>query len=158
MTTIEEQIWDYIDSSGTAGHRLEIERKIATDETYRSVYTELSAIHQQIGEISLDEPSMSFSRNVMEMVNLEMPPVSLKTKVDNRIIYSIAAFFILAMAVILVYVVSNIQLTMPKMTLTISMDQYLGQYVSPVFIKSFLFIDTIIGFLYLDRLLRRKRI
>lgn len=152
MTTIEEQIWDYIDGVGSADHILEIEGKIASDEAYKAVYQELSALHQQIGKISLDEPSMSFSRNVMEMVNLEIAPVSMKTKVDNRIIYGISAFFILAVTAIFIYVLSQLHFTAPKMNVAVNLTSYL----TPNLIRGFLFIDVVIGLLYLDRLLRKK--
>lgn len=152
MTTIEEQIWDYIDGIGSADYRLGIESKIASDEAYKAVYEELSALHQQIGDISLDEPSMSFNRNVMEMVNLEIAPVSMKTKIDTRIIYGISAFFILAIAAIFIYVLSQLSFTAPKVTLTFN----LTSYMTPTLFKGFLFADVIIGLLYLDRLLRKK--
>lgn len=154
MTTIEEQLWDYIDGNGSAEHRAETARKIASDEAYQSLYQELVTMHQQMSGISLDEPSMSFTRNIMELVQLEKAPVSLKTKVDNRIIYSIAAFFLMAIAAILIFAASQIHLTAPK----ISVDIDPGRYVTPLLIKTFLFIDIIIGFLYLDSLLRKKKI
>ena len=152
MTTIEEQIWDYIDGIGSAEYISEIEDKIASDEAYKAIYQELSALHQQIGDISLEEPSMSFSRNVMEMVSLEIAPASLKTKVDKRIIYGVSAFFIIAIAAIFIYALSQLQFTGPKVTLTFN----LTSYMTPTLFKGFLFADMIIGLLYLDRLLRKK--
>lgn len=53
--------------------------------------------------MELDEPSMSFTRNVMEAVALQPAPVSLKTKVDNQIIFSIAAFFVLSILAMVGY-------------------------------------------------------
>lgn len=152
MTTIEEQIWDYIDGIGSAEYRSEIESKIATDEAYKAIYQDLSALHQQIGDIGLDEPSMSFSRNVMEMVSLEIAPVSMKTKVDKRIIYGVSAFFIIAIAAIFIYALSQLNFTASKVTLTFN----LTNYMTPALFKGFLFADVIIGLLYLDRLLRKK--
>lgn len=152
MTTIEEQIWDYIDGIGSVGYRLEIERKIASDEAYKALYQELLALNQQIGEISLDEPSLSFSRNVMEMVKLEIAPVSMKTKVDTRIIYTISAFFIVAITAIFIYVLSQLHFTAPKIDVAVNLTSYL----TPNLIRGFLFIDVVIGLLYLDRLLRKK--
>lgn len=152
MTTIEEQIWDYIDGIGSAEYITGIEAKIASDEAYKAVYKELSALHQQIGDISLDEPSMSFSRNVMEMVSLEIAPVSLKTKVDKRIIYGLSAFFIIAIAAIFIYVLSQLHFTGSKVTLAFN----LTSYMTPTLFKGFLFADVIIGLLYLDRLLRKR--
>lgn len=156
MTAIEEQIWDYIDGNCDAASRLKIESKIANDETYKAVFLELSTIHQQIGEISLDEPAMAFNRKIMDLIELEIAPVSLKTKVDNRIIYSIAAFFILVIGTIFIYTLLQIGFAIPKLTLTTSLN--LNQYVTPALIKGFVFFDVIIGLLYLDGLLRRKKL
>lgn len=154
MTTIEEQVWDYIDGNGDAAYRLETEKKIAAEPAYSSVYKELMALQQQLLEISLDEPSMSFSRNVMERLSHEAAPVSLKTKTDNRIILAIASFFILAIAAIFIYAISKSHVSAPKIHLTIDMERYL----TPTLIKIFLFIDIVIGFLYVDRLLHKKRL
>ncbi|WP_158796307.1 hypothetical protein [Pedobacter sp. L105] len=156
MTTIEEQIWDYIDGNQDAALRSETAVKIAEDEDYKSVYLELIAIHQQIGEISLDEPSMGFNRKIMELVELEMAPVSLKTKVDHRIIYGIAAFFILVITAIMVGIISQINFTLPKTTFRVNVD--MKQYFTPTLIRAFIFSDVILGLLYLDGLLRRKKI
>lgn len=153
MTTIEEQIWDYVDGCGDADYRSEIHSKIASQQDYKQAYEDVMAIHQQLQHISLEEPSMSFTRNVMELVKLEVAPVSLRTKVDNRIIYSIAAFFILAMLAIFVYTVSQSHFSMPKSDLNLGAD--LSSHITPMMIKAFLFIDIIIAFLYLDRLLRK---
>jgi len=156
MTTIEEHIWDYIDGNCDPASQSEIEHKIATNENYKALYFELYAIHQQIGEISLDEPAMAFNRKVMDLVNLEIAPVSLKTKVDNRIIYSIAGFFILLIGAIFIYTLLQIGFAIPKLTLTTSLN--LNQYLTPALIRGFVFFDIIIGLLYLDGLLRRKKL
>ncbi len=154
MINIEEQIWDYIDGNLTEDQQTAIQHKIATDETYKSVYQELLAIHQQMETMELEEPSMSFTRNVMEQVQLEMAPVSLKTKVDGRIIYCISGFFILLLLSVLIYVISQSHLTLSKWTFSIDIERF----ITPVSIRTFFFIDLIIGFLCIDKLVRRKRI
>lgn len=98
---------------------------------------------------------MAFNRKVMDLVELELAPVSLKTKVDNRIIYGIAAFFVVLIAAILVDVISQLDFTLPKTTLTVHVD--MKQYLSPALIRVFIFSDVILGLLYLDGLLRRKK-
>ena len=157
MTTVEEQIWDYIDGNCTTIERSAIEAKIATDEHYKAVYEEFSALNLQIGQIQLDEPPMAFNRNIMEMVKLESAPVSLKTKIDNRIIYGIAAFFILSVVTIFIYAVSHSKLEMPALMTKINFAADIDRFITPASIKIFLFADLIIGFLYLDTLLRRKK-
>ena len=75
MKTIEEQLWDYIDGNCTIEERIEIEHKIKANLQYHRTYEELLSVHQELEKLNLDEPSMSFNRNVMEKVNLEIKPV-----------------------------------------------------------------------------------
>ncbi|MBB2150206.1 anti-sigma factor family protein [Pedobacter gandavensis] len=161
MITIEEEIWDYIDGNSDADQRLIVEAKIAADPVYRSLYEELLEINAEMSGMDLEEPSMSFTRNVMEQVKLEIAPVSLKTRTDKRIIYSISAFFILAMLGIVGYVVANSNFNLQPFKL----DNFLSsgqlnftKYVTPTFIKVFLFVDLLLAFAYLDSFLRRKRL
>jgi len=100
---------------------------------------------------------MSFTRNVMDLVDLEIAPVSLKTKVDQRIILGIAAFFGLAFLAIIVYAITHASYSfadfkMPK--LQVNFD--VSAYITPTFVKIFLFVDLILGLFYLDGFLRRK--
>ncbi|WP_316750227.1 hypothetical protein [Pedobacter gandavensis] len=160
MISIEEEIWDYIDGNSNAEQRLLVEAKMAADPVYRSLYEEFLDINSQMSGMGLEEPSMSFTRNVMEQVKLETAPVSLKTKVDTRIIYGISTFFICAMLGIIGYVLANSNFNfegfksvnfLPTGTLDFS------KMINPTFIKAFLFVDLLLALAYLDRFLRRKR-
>lgn len=153
MKTVEEQIWDYIDGNCSAAESAEIEAKIAADTVYQNVYKEFSELNQQISTIDLDEPSMAFNRNIMEMIKLEAAPVSLKTKLDNKIIYSIAAFFAVLVLIILGYSVSHATFTESKSFVNVDITRF----ITPAMIKIFIFADILIGFLFLDSLLRRKK-
>lgn len=160
MISMEEEIWDYIDGNSSAGQRLLVEAKMASDPVYRSLYEELLEINTQMAGMDLEEPSMSFTRNVMEQVKLEIAPVSLKTKVDKRIIYSISAFFICAMLGIMGYVVANSNFSFEgfKSTHFLSTGALnFSKMISPTFIKIFLFVDLLLALAYLDGFLRRKR-
>ena len=157
MKTIDEEIWDYIDGSCDAAESERIAAKIATDERYASSYQELMKLNTLMAADDLEEPSMSFSRNVMEAVALEIAPKKLTTKVNNKIIYSIAAFFILSIAAIFVYALANstpggTEFTMP----VVSFKMDLSQMLSPLYMKIFLMFDLALLLLYMDRLIRRK--
>jgi hypothetical protein len=105
---------------------------------------------------------MSFNRNVMEQVSLEIAPISLKTKVDNRIIYGISAFFMLSLISLLVYVVlntsfeslHNVNFKLPDFNFSNSID--IESAATKAGLQAFFFIDIILGLVYLDRLLRKK--
>ena len=68
MNTIEEQLWNYIDGNCTPVERLEIEAKLAVNVQYYSMYQELLKVNEELNALDFEEPSMSFTRNVMEKV------------------------------------------------------------------------------------------
>ena len=139
MNTIEEQLWDYIDGNCTVVEKMEIEAKIAANLQYSSAYKELLILHQDLGSIELEEPSMSFTRNIMEQVNLELKPVALKTKVDHRIIYSIGVLFVLSLVAIFGYVLATAELSISFKMPQINFSLYESKIITPSSIKIFLF-------------------
>jgi hypothetical protein len=157
MNTIEEQLWNYIDGRCTASEKLEIEAKLSVNLPYHKIYQELLSVHNELNKLDFEEPSMSFSRNVMERVNRELKPVALKTKVDNRIIYGIGAFFLLALLCILGYALATSNITFnfsaSRFVLPFKADELINQ----TSLMAFLFIDVVLALIYLDSFLRKKR-
>lgn len=156
MKKIEEDIWAYIDDACEPAERLEIEAKIASDPEYHRLHGELMQVHLMISAEELEEPSMSFTRNVMEHVKLEIPPVALKTKVDNRIIYSIAAFFMLSILAVFIYALANSNYSMsafklPELNVNLAMSPEATNFS----VKAFLFLDLALALVYFDRFLRK---
>ena len=156
MNTIEEQLWNYIDGTCTPVEKLEIEAKLAVNIQYHTLYQELLKVNEELTKIDFEEPSMSFTRNVMEKVNLELKPVALKTKIDKRIIYSISAFFAISIFGIFLYAIatstSSFDFKMPEMNFDA------GKYINATTIQIFLLIDVALGLLYLDSFLRKRNI
>lgn len=155
MNTAEEQLWEYIDGAGDEAFRQAIARKIKEDKDYGNLYANLLLVEQQLQHITLEEPSMSFSRNVMELIQAEPAPVSLKTKTDRRIILGISIFFLVIIATIFGYAISRSHITLNTLP-SIKFQIDFNQLLSPILLKGFLFIDLVIGLLYADRLFRKK--
>lgn len=107
--------------------------------------------------MELEEPSMSFTRNVMEQVKLERAPVSLKTRVDNRIIYGIAAIFGAFIVSVLIYAIANTSTTYKLPEVKLDLSSAVNKTLTPGFLMAFLFIDVIIALIYFDSILRRKK-
>jgi hypothetical protein len=156
MKTIEEEIWEYIDGGCDAAQSLEIETKIASNPEYHKTYSEFMQVHALISAEELDEPSMSFTRNVMEQVDLEIAPIALKTKVDHRIIYAIGGFFMLSILSIFIYVLLNSTYTMPEFKMPqMNMNFAMSQAATNLSVKAFLFLDLVLALVYFDRFLRK---
>lgn len=157
MNTIEEQLWNYIDGDCTSAEKLEIEAKLAIDHQFYSTYQELLTVHKELNALDFEEPSMSFTRNVMEQVKLELPPVALKTKVDHRIVYMVAALFIIPLVGILGYVFAKSDLNfsnMPKFDFTFNVNKL----ITPLAIQLFIMVDVILALVYLDSYVRKGKI
>ncbi|MFI5451552.1 hypothetical protein ACHMWN_05285 [Pedobacter sp. UC225_61] len=155
MNTIEEQLWNYIDGNCTAEEKIEIETKIAVNIQYHSTYQELLAVHNELNKLDFEEPSMSFTRNVMDKVNLELKPVALKTKIDNRIIYSIGTFFALSIIGLFMYAVAKSNATFEFKMPTLNFD--VSKHINATTIQIFLLVDVALGLLYLDGFLRKRK-
>ncbi|WP_432710088.1 anti-sigma factor family protein [Pedobacter sp.] len=161
MKTMEEQIWDYIDGLTTGEERRLLEEKIATDARYAAQYKALLAVNQLLQQTELEEPSMSFTRNLMAQVALEPQPIALHTKVDQRIIYGIAAMFLFIIVGLLFYALSNsnISMSMEEITvpnLQVNIDMNFSNLMNPIALKVFFCVDILLALIYFDRLLRSR--
>lgn len=156
MNTIEQQLWDYIDGNLDESSKKAIEEKIALDAEVKAQYEDLLKLNLAFDGMDLDEPSMSFTRNVMESVALVPAPVAMKTKVDKNIIYSIGGFFLVSLLALLSYVFYNANLEMPQFDLKVNFDFNLEKYITSTAIYAFLFADLVIGLIFLDQFLRKK--
>lgn len=156
MNTIEQQLWDYIDGNLDEFSKKTIEEKIESNAGIKIQYEELLKLNSAFNTLDLDEPSMSFTRNVMESIALAPAPVAMKTKVDEKIIYAIGGFFIVSLLSLFGYVLYNSNLSMPKLGFNVTLNFNLDQYITPTVLYSFLFFDLVIGLVFLDQFLRKK--
>ncbi|RDC56899.1 hypothetical protein DU508_06765 [Pedobacter chinensis] len=156
MNTIEQQLWDYIDGNLDATQAKAIEEKINADAEIKIRYEELLNLNLAFEEMELDEPSMSFTRNVMESVALEPAPTTLKTKVNKNIIYTIGGFFVISLMAMFGYVLYKSNLQLSNFDLDLNVNFNWDKYITPTTVYCFLFADLVIGLVFLDHLMRKK--
>lgn len=156
MNAIEQQLWDYIDGNLHEAAKKAVEEKIESDPEIKSQYEDLLKLNSVFAGLDLDEPSMSFTRNVMESVASVPAPVALKTQVDKRIIYSIGGFFVVSLLALFGYVLYNSNISLPKFDLDANLNFNLDKYITPTVLYSFLFVDLVIGLVFLDQFLRKR--
>ncbi len=90
----EQQLWNYIDGTLDESARTELEQLIRTDAQWSNKYRELLECHQLIGKhIRADQPSLRFTRNVMEEIARLNTPLSARNYLNTRVTRSIAIFF-----------------------------------------------------------------
>jgi len=154
MNTIEEQLWDYIDGNLDEADARTIADQINSNPELKQQYEQLLNLNLTLNALSPDEPSLSFTRNVMESIAHEPQPVALTTRVDKKIIYGIGSLLLLPLLSIFAYILYYSDLRMPAFNLNLNFN--LTQYFTPTAFNIFIFSDIVIGLVFLDHLLRRK--
>lgn len=160
---IEQHIWDYIDGLCTPAEKELVEKLLETDPAWRSTYLELLDFNTLVAKTDfVEEPSMRFTKNVMEQVAKYKIAPPAQSYINKKIIYSIGGFFIFTIVAALIYGITLIDFSqggntelLPK----VNLDKYQfnwQEYLNSPIMYMFLFMDVIAGLLLLDRYLRRR--
>jgi len=159
MNNIEELLWNYIDGTCSADEQKTISALIKSDEDVRVKYEEFLNLNREFSTMELDEPSMAFTYNIMEAIRTENAQVPLKATINNRIIWGIAAFFIVSIFVLLIFTMTTISWTGGNTPINIPFSikmPDISKYLSGPVIKGFLFFDVVLGMFLLDSYLRKR--
>ena len=159
---MEEKIWSYIDGTSSKNEVAFVEQMIAADVNWRAKYSELKEINQLLkADMELEQPSMRFSMNVMDQLQGLQPAPATKQYINKTIIRSIAVFFILSIVGFLIYSFTLIDWSSPASTSegyqlpSMSFDYKL--FLNSTWLNVLLMLNVVMGLLYLDNYLRRKK-
>jgi hypothetical protein len=112
-------------------------------------------------ETSLEEPSMRFSKNVMEQISLLKVAPATKNYINKKIIYSIGGFFIILIIGFLGYMFTQIDFSQSGSSpSSIDFSNYefdWKKYYKPAYINIFLMVDAILGLMLLDKYFQKKK-
>jgi len=104
---IEMQIWEYLDGLCAEADEARIAALIVDDAAWRRQYEIVKALHSELGTVAMEQPSMRFSRNVMDAVAQEHVAPSTKAYLNKWIVRGIAAFFFLLIGTLLATIVGT---------------------------------------------------
>lgn len=105
---MEMQLWAYIDKQCSDADRQRIDGLIANDAAWKSQYDEFLAFHNELATADAEQPSMRFSRNLMEAIgSANIAPAS-RNYVNRWVIRGITASFVLLLIVTIGYSLANI--------------------------------------------------
>lgn len=159
---MEEKIWGYIDGSSSKEEVSFVEQMIAADAIWRAKYSELKEINQLLkADMELEQPSMRFSINVMDQLQGLQPAPATKQYINKTIIRSIAVFFIITIVGFLIYSFTLIDWSSPASTgegyqlPSMSFDYKL--FLNSTWLNVVLMLNVVMGLLYLDNYLRRRK-
>ena len=157
---MEARLWDYIDGISEASEKALIEKLVNDNAEWRSRYKELLELHQLVQSSELEEPSMRFTKNVMEEISrLHIAPAA-KSYINKRVIWGIGGTFIAMIVGFLIYAVAQINWSEGKSENSIGIDLSQIDY-SKMFnnnlMNAFMMVNIVLGLIFLDRYLANKR-
>ncbi|MNH32247.1 hypothetical protein D3C79_926780 [compost metagenome] len=137
---------------------------IALNPGLKQKYDEIKAINSSLASMQLDTPSANFTANVMAQFRTEMgKPEALKTLVNRKIIYGIAAVFSAIIIGLLFFTIWNApaEPSAQFMATSNQVQQAVDSQVdsllnNKVFWRSFLMIDAVLLLIFADKLLSRR--
>ncbi|MET0300686.1 MAG: hypothetical protein ABW036_13020 [Flavitalea sp.] len=158
---IESKLWDLIDGTLPADEVSFVENLVKTNQEWKEKYAELLQIHSMMNDnFELDEPSMSFTRNVMEEIGrLNVTPAARKY-LDARVIRGIGGFFVLSIIGLIIFAFSKTTLstTGQGSALAEKLDSVnYSQFMNSTYMNIFLMINTVLGLVLLDFYLGTKK-
>lgn len=156
---MEARLWAFID--GMSEEKSTIEQLIAKNAEWRSKYNELQELNQILLATELEQPSMRFTKNVMdEIARTHIAPAA-KKYINKKIIWGIAAFFISVIASFLVYGFSQVNWSAGSADRAATPIDFTKVDYSIVFnstlVNVFVGANIVLGLLLLDRYLASRR-
>ena len=159
---IEQQLWAYIDGISTNEERTVVEKLLQNNFEWKNKYHELLEVHQLINSSELEQPSMRFTKNVMEKIAQYHIAPATKNYINKKIIWGIAGFFITLIAVFVVYGFAQVEWTtadnsnLPIDFSKLSQVDY-SKIFSNNFVNVFMMVNVLLVLVLLDRVLANKR-
>jgi hypothetical protein len=156
---IEQQLWSYIDGFSSNDERSAIEKLLQSNLEWRNKYHELLEVHQLINSTQLEQPSMRFTKNVMEEIaKLHIAPAT-KNYINKKIIWGIAGFFLTLIGVFLIYGIAQVDWnTKDSSKPLIDLSTFdMSKIFSNNFVNGFMMVNVLLGLVLLDRVLANKR-
>lgn len=153
----ELKLWEYIDGVCDETARAHAEHMIATDARWKQLYDELLTLHTSISlHTELEEPSMRFTKNVMEAVGkVSIAPATGKY-INPVVIRTIAGFFVLCMVTFLVYAFSIADWDATDAGIWATVSSTFGSFFNNTAFNILICANVLVGLIFLDTLLRNR--
>jgi hypothetical protein len=160
---MENRLWDYIDGLSAPAEHTAIEKLIGTDPHWTKKYQELLNIHQLMQQTGLEDPSMRFTKNVMEEIARYQVAPATRSYLNKKIIGGIGGFFIIVISGFLVYFFSQLHLfsgESPKILndygTAVNKVEW-SRVLNSTSTNLFMCINIVLGLVMLDMYLMRKK-
>jgi len=159
---IEVRLWDYIDGLSGPDEKSIVEQLILSSAEWKAKYNELLEVHQMINTAELEQPSLRFTKNVMEEIaRIQIAPAA-TNYINKKVILGIALFFFSVIAGFLIYGFSQINWdsggsgSSTPFGLDLKNVDY-SKMFNNTFVNVFMMMNIVLGLMLLDRYLSNKK-
>jgi hypothetical protein len=155
----EQQLWSFIDGVSTPEEKATVEKLLAGNQEWKKKYEELLDIHHLMNSSELEQPSMRFTKNVMEKIALLNIAPATKNYINNKIIWGIGGFFITIIVSFLIYGFTQVnwnEAGTTKLPINFSEVDFSKIFNNNI-VNGFMMINVLLGLALLDRFLANKR-
>jgi hypothetical protein len=157
----EGRLWEYIDGLSSPEEKTVIDQLLQSNAAWQAKYRELTEIHQLVSSAELEEPSLRFTKNVMdEIAKLQIAPAT-RAYINNNIIRGIFIFFISLIVGFLIYGLGQLKLDWSSGNDSIIPIDFgkidYSKFFNNTYMNIFMMINIILGLFLLDRYLANKR-
>jgi hypothetical protein len=157
---MEERLWEYIDGLSSHDEKSTIEKLVDSNQQWKEKYHELLELHQLVRSSVLEEPSLRFTKNVMEEIAKYQIAPATKTYINNRVIWGIGTFLVIMVIGFLIYGFGQMDLTAgggsSLNVVDFSKIDY-GKFFNNTYVNIFMMINVVLGLVLLDRYLDSKK-
>jgi hypothetical protein len=156
---VDDRLWEFIDGQSSIEEASAIEKLIETNKQWKEKYHELLELHQLVQSSALEEPSLRFTKNVMEEIAKYQIAPAAKAYINNKIIWGIGIFFITLFVGFLIYGFGQVDWNASgndKLPIDISKVDY-GKFFNNTYVNVFMMINVVLGLMLLDRYLAAKK-
>ncbi|ULQ57021.1 hypothetical protein KJS94_02270 [Flavihumibacter rivuli] len=159
---MEAQLWEYIDGLATSEERSTIEQLIATNIEWRRKYEELLLLNNSLSSsVELEEPSMRFTRNVMEEISKYHIAPAAKSYINKKIIYGIAGFMLTIIVGALIYAIGQIDWSAASSSggsLPFDLSKVdTSKVFNNNYLNAFMIVNIVAGLMLLDQYLSQQK-
>ncbi|HEV8283306.1 MAG TPA: hypothetical protein VGQ09_03295 [Chitinophagaceae bacterium] len=157
--SIDDRLWEYIDGLSSNEEKSVIEKLLQTNHEWKEKYHELLEFHQFLQSSTMEEPSLRFTKNVMEEIAKYHIAPATKTYINNKIIWGIGIFFIVLIAGFVIYGFGQIDWNARSdSNLPFDLDKIdFSKFFNNTYINIFMMINVVLGLVLLDRYLASKK-
>jgi hypothetical protein len=156
---MENRLWDYIDGRSSAGENGAIEKLLESNPEWKNKYREILEVQQMLKSAELEQPSLRFTKNVMEEISKYQIAPATKNYINKKIIWGITGFFITLILGFLIYGFGQIDWKAKgdtQLPFDFSQVDY-SKIFNNNFVNAFMMVNVLLGLVLLDRFLASKR-